>query len=139
MCERILAQNCQKFDNFNLEFSMSHHNARYQSYKNAPACKISCQQGLAKWPLPCWNHASVSLNCTRRFKNHGNYRILKPFQQLKHFIKDLEKPDQIWVRSFKRLVLISPASATAAARQQLLKPVGHGCTVFTSLLATTSP
>ena len=36
MCERILAQNCQKFDNFNLEFSMSHHNARYQSYKNAP-------------------------------------------------------------------------------------------------------
>ena len=36
MCERILAQNCQKFDDFNLEFSMSHHNARYQSYKNAP-------------------------------------------------------------------------------------------------------
>ena len=36
MCERILAQNCQKFDNFNFEFSMSHHNARYQSYKNAP-------------------------------------------------------------------------------------------------------
>ena len=36
MCERILAQNCQKFDNFNFEFSMSHHNAHYQSYKNAP-------------------------------------------------------------------------------------------------------
>ena len=36
MCEIILAQNCQKFDNFNLEFSMSHHNAHYQSYKNAP-------------------------------------------------------------------------------------------------------
>ena len=37
MCERILAQNCEKFDNFNFEFSMSHHNAHYQSYKNAPA------------------------------------------------------------------------------------------------------
>ena len=77
----------------------------------------------------------MSLNCTRRFKNLGNYRILKPFQQLKHFIKDLVKPDQIWVRSFKRLVLISLASATATTRQQLLKPVGHGCTFFTSLLA----
>ena len=41
MCERILAQNCQKFDNFNLEFSMSHHNARYQSYKNAPVKEMS--------------------------------------------------------------------------------------------------
>ena len=37
MCERILAQNCQKFDNFNFEFSMSHHNAHYQPYKKAPA------------------------------------------------------------------------------------------------------
>ena len=36
MCERILAQNCQKFDNFNFEFSMSHHNAHYQPYKKAP-------------------------------------------------------------------------------------------------------
>ena len=36
MCERILAQNCQKFDDFNFEFLMSHHNAHYQSYKNAP-------------------------------------------------------------------------------------------------------
>ena len=36
MCERILAQNCQKFDKFNFEFSMSHHNAHYQFYKNAP-------------------------------------------------------------------------------------------------------
>ena len=36
MFERILEQNCQTFDNFNFEFSMSHHNAHYQSYKNAP-------------------------------------------------------------------------------------------------------
>ena len=36
MREKVLAQNCQKFDNFNFEFSMSHHNAHYQSYKNAP-------------------------------------------------------------------------------------------------------
>ena len=36
MFERILAKNCQKFDNFNFEFSMSRHNAHYQSYKNAP-------------------------------------------------------------------------------------------------------
>ena len=36
MCERILAQNCQKFYHFNFEFSMSHHNAHYQSYKNTP-------------------------------------------------------------------------------------------------------
>ena len=77
----------------------------------------------------------MSLNCTRRFKNLGNYWILESFQQLKHFIKDLVKPDRIWVRSFKRLVLISLASATATTRQQLLKPVGHGCTFFTSLLA----
>ena len=42
MCERILAQNCQKFDNFNFEFSMSHHNAHYQSYKNAPAEEGVC-------------------------------------------------------------------------------------------------
>ena len=41
MCERILAQNCQKFDNFNFEFSMSHHNAHYQSYKNAP---VMCEK-----------------------------------------------------------------------------------------------
>lgn len=40
MCERILAQNCQKFDNFNFEFSMSHHNAHYQSYKNAPKASV---------------------------------------------------------------------------------------------------
>ena len=40
MCERILAQNCQKFDNFNFEFSMSHHNAHYQSYKNAPEAAL---------------------------------------------------------------------------------------------------
>ena len=42
MCERILAQNCQKFDNFNFEFSMSHHNAHYQSYKNAPYIYTFC-------------------------------------------------------------------------------------------------
>ena len=36
MFERILEQNCQTFDNFNFEFSMSHHNAHYQSYKKAP-------------------------------------------------------------------------------------------------------
>ena len=36
MFARILAQNCQTFDNFNFEISMSHHNAHYQSYKNAP-------------------------------------------------------------------------------------------------------
>ena len=36
MFERILAQNCQTFDYFNFVFSMSHHNAHYQSYKNAP-------------------------------------------------------------------------------------------------------
>ena len=46
MCERILAQNCQKFDNFNLEFSMSHHNARYQSYKNAPVSLENGQTSL---------------------------------------------------------------------------------------------
>ena len=57
MCERILAQNCQKFDNFNLEFSMSHHNARYQSYKNAPIaallhkCKLLfLAQNCRWWP-----------------------------------------------------------------------------------------
>ena len=48
MCERILAQNCQKFDNFNFEFSMSHHNAHYQSYKNAP---VSCYMDLSKLGL----------------------------------------------------------------------------------------
>ena len=43
MFERILAQNCQKFDNFNFEFSMSHHNAHYQSYKNAPVtARVLC-------------------------------------------------------------------------------------------------
>ena len=36
MFERILEQNCQTFDNFNFEFSMSHHNAHYQPYKKAP-------------------------------------------------------------------------------------------------------
>ena len=36
MFEIILAKNCQTFDNINFEFSMSHHNAHYQSYKNAP-------------------------------------------------------------------------------------------------------
>ena len=40
MFERILAKNCQTFDNFNLEFSMSNHNAHYQSYKNVPAAEL---------------------------------------------------------------------------------------------------
>ena len=40
MFERILEQNCQTFDNFNFEFSMSHHNAHYQSYKNAPKVEV---------------------------------------------------------------------------------------------------
>ena len=36
MFARISAQNYQTFENFNFEFSMSRHNAHYQSYKNAP-------------------------------------------------------------------------------------------------------
>ena len=40
MFERILEQNCQTFDNFNFEFSMSHHNAHYQPYKKAPAAPL---------------------------------------------------------------------------------------------------
>ena len=53
MCERILAQNCQKVDNFNFEFSMSHHNAHYQSYKNAP-------QGIVKPFLWLWSYCQDS-------------------------------------------------------------------------------
>ena len=49
MCERILAQNCQKFDNFNFEFSMSHHNAHYQSYKNAPYNELHSQERYERY------------------------------------------------------------------------------------------
>ena len=54
MFERILEQNCQTFDNFNFEFSMSHHNAHYQPYKKAPvALKIPVvsTRGALVFPL----------------------------------------------------------------------------------------
>ena len=53
MFERILEQNCQTFDNFNFEFSMSHHNAHYQPYKKAPdieGCSVcTCYIAHSDW------------------------------------------------------------------------------------------
>ena len=64
MCERILAQNCQKFDNFNFEFSMSHHNAHYQSYKNAPVIAIPLYWCTSRIPRKSLDQPQKKICCT---------------------------------------------------------------------------
>ena len=55
MFERILEQNCQTFDNFNFEFSMSHHNAHYQPYKKAPLA-LSARRPFGQDDQDCREH-----------------------------------------------------------------------------------
>ena len=70
MCERILAQNCQKFDNFNFEFSMSHHNAHYQSYKNAPVDVITVAMALTPEKVMKLHCSYIDL-CVYVYVTHG--------------------------------------------------------------------
>ena len=74
MCERILAQNCQKFDNFIFEFSLSHHNAHYQSYKNAPYIH-TYYIGLSKpeWKTRYGNHKTNFKHSAQRVKTTLGY------------------------------------------------------------------
>ena len=91
--------------------------------------------GLGQMAIPLLESCQCVIALYKAFQESWKLPDSQTLSTIETFHQRPRKPDQIWVRYFKRLVLISLASATAAARQQLLKPVGHGCTVFTSLLA----
>ena len=69
MCERILAQNCQKFDNFNFEFSMSHHNAHYQPYKKAPLA-LSARRPFGQDDQDCREHHHHNHNSSASYNEN---------------------------------------------------------------------
>ena len=80
MFERILEQNCQTFDNFNFEFSMSHHNAHYQPYKKAPTAGGALRSGTVSPPilstagelqLPHVHHQAARLAALRQDHEEG--------------------------------------------------------------------
>ena len=80
MSEIILAQNCQKFDNFNFEFSMSHHNAHYHILTRMPL-----EKGLR--PLVLAINVSKFLPASRCSKRQlgirsckGKQNVVKPYQ-----------------------------------------------------------